>query len=117
MELTNAPYIEIRFSYSPSYIYQECLGLARRITGFIPVENNSSGCNILLYTHEQVREYDVYFELLIEMLFRLKSTKVLYKGIEIERSLLSNLKWQHCKKKPQLYGKPIGIYEEFFKKE
>lgn len=87
------------------------------MSGFIPAENNSSGCNVLIYTKDQVKDYDAYFELLINKVLRLRRTSVYYKGIEVDRTLIYNLRWKHHKKKPQAYGKPIGIYEEFFKKD
>jgi len=116
MEENETPYIEIRFYYSVSYIYLECVGLAKRISGFKQVGNNTDICNILLYTCKQVKEYDPFFDALMERVFRLRSTKVFYMGIEVDRCLLNNLKWQHNRKEPQLFGKPLGIYEEFIRK-
>ena len=118
----NEPYIKIVFYKSISYRYQHAVGLCKRMPHFTQEKESDDVTNILIYNKEQVINYDAYFDFLLPLIVGLNFAKVYFKGVLVDRVLLTKLKWNHWQKRfyyRDRYGNeaPIGYYEEFFVKD
>jgi len=115
-------YIKIEFKKSPSYRYQHAVGLCKRMPHFTQEKDGDDLKNIIIYNKEQIIKYDQYFDFLLPEIVRLNFAKVFFKGVLVDRVLLTKLKWNHWQKRffyRDRYSNevPVGYYEEFFVRE